>query len=632
MLEVPFMRHWQSTVAMPEALDLREPLLVNAVGHSAGMLIFGLLLLVLLRDRRLWKAKRGWLAPVAALLAVVWNGGSLLALAGTISGQWSPTIPTGFGFAALSLLPAVLLAISLGSRAPSIQMLGAVLSGTAAAMHIGEGLGGDAFHHAALLLVTIGFVLLPAIAAYTLRRRERALSRVLVPMALVLFAMSFVHFGDSHALHPWTAELALHHAGIPLALYIVLQEYRFLLLDVFLRALANAMLAGLFTLGLVWANNEWRLHEVAFSNPFYAGLAIVAACTLLASFASLRSYLQIWVTRRVFRRPNVDDAIQRLLASQASYSNEEEVIRHAARLVAEYAGAIRFSVIQGDVSSLPDLATDAHRGEAEAWVDAVVPLQFARGDGKIIALGSRTGGRRYLSEDFRELSRLAAVIIAQVERFRSETIERLASEAELRALQAQINPHFLFNALNALYGTIPRSAEGARRAVLNLAEIFRYCLQNDRSAINLSEELKIIRAYMELEQLRLGDRLRVEIDVDDSAASVRIPPLSIQPLVENAVKHGVARRTGPGHVMLRIRHSAGVLRVDVRDSGGGMLPSDGSQTGVGLDNVRQRLRLAYGPESKLTIGVEAGETVVSFEVPTGSASSHDLRLPAAAVR
>jgi hypothetical protein len=451
-------------------------------------------------------------------------------------------------------------------------------------------------------------------------------------MALVLFAMSFVHFGDSHALHPWTAELALHHAGIPLALYIVLQEYRFLLLDVFLRALANAMLAGLFTLGLVWANNEWRLHEVAFSNPFYAGLAIVAACTLLASFASLRSYLQIWVTRRVFRRPNVDDAIQRLLASQASYSNEEEVIRHAARLVAEYAGAIRFSVIQGDVSSLPDLATDAHRGEAEAWVDAVVPLQFARGDGKIIALGSRTGGRRYLSEDFRELSRLAAVIIAQVERFRSETIERLASEAELRALQAQINPHFLFNALNALYGTIPRSAEGARRAVLNLAEIFRYCLQNDRSAINLSEELKIIRAYMELEQLRLGDRLRVEIDVDDSAASVRIPPLSIQPLVENAVKHGVARRTGPGHVMLRIRHSAGVLRVDVRDSGGGMLPSDGSQTGVGLDNVRQRLRLAYGPESKLTIGVEAGETVVSFEVPTGSASSHDLRLPAAAVR
>jgi hypothetical protein len=121
------MRHWQSTVAVPDALDLREPLLVNAIGHSAGMLIFGLILLVLMRDRCLWKAERGWLAPTAALLAVVWNGGSLLALAGSISGQWSPTIPTAFEFAALSLLPAVLLAISLGSEASSIQMLGAVL-------------------------------------------------------------------------------------------------------------------------------------------------------------------------------------------------------------------------------------------------------------------------------------------------------------------------------------------------------------------------------------------------------------------------------------------------------------------------------------------------------------------------
>lgn len=80
------MRHWQSIAAMAEAFDLREPLLVNAIGHSAGMLIFGLLLLVLLRDRRLWKAKRGWLAPVAALLAVAWNGGSLAARAGATPG------------------------------------------------------------------------------------------------------------------------------------------------------------------------------------------------------------------------------------------------------------------------------------------------------------------------------------------------------------------------------------------------------------------------------------------------------------------------------------------------------------------------------------------------------------------
>jgi hypothetical protein len=151
-----FMRHWQDTHAMPIALDLREPLLVNAIGHSAGMLIFGLLLLVLLRDRRLWRAKRGWLAPVAALLAAVWNGGSLAALAASVSGQWSTTVPTGVGFAALSLLPAVLLAIALGPEAASIQWLGGIVSTTAAAMHIGESFGGEALHRTALFIVTIG--------------------------------------------------------------------------------------------------------------------------------------------------------------------------------------------------------------------------------------------------------------------------------------------------------------------------------------------------------------------------------------------------------------------------------------------------------------------------------------------
>lgn len=94
--------------------------------------------------------------------------------------------------------------------------------------------------------------------------------------------MSFVHFTDSHAHHPWAAELAVHHAGIPLTLYVVLQDYRFLLLDVYLRSLASGVFAGAVTLGLVWSNNQWRLHEVAFSNPLYAGLA---ACCLLVLFA-----------------------------------------------------------------------------------------------------------------------------------------------------------------------------------------------------------------------------------------------------------------------------------------------------------------------------------------------------------
>ena len=183
------------------------------------------------------------------------------------------------------------------------------------------------------------------------------------------------------------------------------------------------------------------------------------------------------------------------------------------------------------------------------------PCDSRTGDVRYLLLGRRHGGRRYLSEDLQSLCRLTTVILEQVERFRSLEMQRLVSQAELRALQSQINPHFLFNALNTLYGIIPRDASGARKTVLNLAEIFRYFLQSERSFIPLSEELEIVKAYLEIERLRLGPRLEVQIDVDDAALPVLIPILSIQPLVENAIKHGLSSKPGPGLLGLRASYS-----------------------------------------------------------------------------
>src|SRR5664279_3195397 len=108
------------------------------------------------------------------------------------------------------------------------------------------------------------------------------------------------------------------------------------------------------------------------------------------------------------------------------------------------------------------------------------------------------GGRRYWSEDLEDMRRLGAALVEQVERFRAEELKRLVSQAELRALQAQINPHFLFNAFNTLYGTIDRGSREARRMVLNLADIFRYFLQSHRTVIPLSEELRIVRDNLEI--------------------------------------------------------------------------------------------------------------------------------------
>jgi two-component system LytT family sensor kinase len=203
-------------------------------------------------------------------------------------------------------------------------------------------------------------------------------------------------------------------------------------------------------------------------------------------------------------------------------------------------------------------------------------------------------------------------------------MQRLVSQAELRALQSQINPHFLFNALNTLYGIIPRDALGARKTVLNLAEIFRYFLQSERSFIQLADELEIVKAYLEIERLRLGPRLAVEIDVDEAALPVMIPVLSIQPLVENAIKHGLSAKPGPGLLVLRATIVGEELRITVEDNGPGVHASingaDTAGAGVGLANVKRRLQLCFGPEADILIDSSPLGTKVQFAIPLADPS------------
>jgi LytS/YehU family sensor histidine kinase len=209
-------------------------------------------------------------------------------------------------------------------------------------------------------------------------------------------------------------------------------------------------------------------------------------------------------------------------------------------------------------------------------------------------------------------------------------MRRLVAQAELRALQSQIHPHFLFNALNTLYGIIPREAKGARDTVLNLADIFRYFLETEKSFLPLEEELRIVRAYLEVERLRLGGKLRIEIDVEPEALLAPIPILSIQPLVENAVKHGIAPQPGGGLLRIEARIETRVgdaaagevqsdLRVTVSDTGGGFAAQK-SKSGVGMDNVNRRLQLCYGPEACLDIQSGGGGSSVSFVIPVSSAA------------
>src|SRR5579872_6667602 len=554
---------------MPDWLSIHEPILVNTIGHCAGSVIFGMLLYFFLVNWRRAREERSRLPAIAAALALLWNIGSLIALATGPTGGMAADIIIAASFSVLSLLPAVLLHISVESHHRTLWISGYVLSFTAVALHVVDLITrAPRYHYAALLLVTLGFAWLTVIfVVLEMRRRNRAaISRLAGAMVLFLFAISFVHFSSAHAHQAWSKEIALHHAGIPLALFVLLQDYRFLLLDAFLRFVVNASLAAaalLISIRIVQSPDFGR----HLQHPFDAGLLFVSACLLLTLFVYIRNRIQAFLTRVIFLRSSVEDALQELRQLARATGGEPEFVRDSAELIARFLRAKRFDTTEESPVENGDLTTPATvlqtgNWRLPSWVQAVVPLRFSKGDTRYLLLGPRDGGRRYLSEDLVVLTRLGASVVEQVEQLRGVQMQNLVSQAELRALQAQINPHFLFNSLNTLYGTIDRSNAEARRLVLNLAEVFRYLLRSERTVIEVEEELRIVRAYLAIEELRLGTKLRTELLIDDSARHATVPMLSIQPLVENAVKHGVARGAENGFVRLTIKTAANAISVE----------------------------------------------------------------------
>ncbi|HZR84915.1 MAG TPA: histidine kinase [Candidatus Binatia bacterium] len=202
---------------------------------------------------------------------------------------------------------------------------------------------------------------------------------------------------------------------------------------------------------------------------------------------------------------------------------------------------------------------------------------------------------------------------------RAHQASELAASAQLDALRAQINPHFLFNSLNSIAQLISVDPERAESCVERLAEIFRYLLRSEnRAFVTLADELEIVDAYLDIERARFGDRLRVAYEVDDAARTRIVPTLILQPLIENAVRHGVSQKIEGGRVTIQARLDAGDLRVVIRDTGVGI--AGGAEAalngGIGLRNVRDRLVHLFGEKYAPEIRTREGEgTTVTVRVP-----------------
>jgi len=204
----------------------------------------------------------------------------------------------------------------------------------------------------------------------------------------------------------------------------------------------------------------------------------------------------------------------------------------------------------------------------------------------------------------------------QAQALEHERALTLASEARLAALEARLNPHFLFNALNTVTSLIPAQPAQAERLIERLSAVLRSSLENEPGRlVSLAQEMKLVRSYLEIQNARFGERLRVAVDVHDDFAALPVPSFSVQTLVENSVKFAVASDRRGADVEVRARQESGHIRIEVADNGPGF-SLDEVPAGHGLDNLRGRLTLTFGSDlPPLDVRRADGWTTVSFRVP-----------------
>ena len=217
-------------------------------------------------------------------------------------------------------------------------------------------------------------------------------------------------------------------------------------------------------------------------------------------------------------------------------------------------------------------------------------------------------------------------IVHYMENYKKKEIESLIWEAavkdyELRTLKSQLNPHFMFNAMNSIRALIEEDPESAKIAITKLSNILRYSLQMERmERVPLEDEIETVKNYLDLERIRFEDRLKYKLDVDKSSEKIEIPPMMIQTLIENGIKHGVSKQTKGGEIQLKSKiqstPNGSKLKIEIRNSGHFSEEQLKNSSGFGVNNTKHRLNLLFGEKANFSIKNENGDTVLAeVEIP-----------------
>jgi two-component system, LytTR family, sensor kinase len=623
--------------------------MLNLIGLSTGVVLYAMLFAMVVRAHRgSARASFDPLLVATAILGLSWNLCALAMYELPKIGVPGPfTLLAVLGFAALGFLPAVVVhSVLRGERqrmraaTPWVAGMAYAVSATAAMLHLYNASGGAQVPSVlGMRILTYTFVV-SVVPLAALTRGQPGDQRALWGAALAAFAVSALHLSQLHRGDAaWPVELLGHHASVPLALAILYQDYPFALADLFLKraltllALVAAAVVAIATFGL----HAESSHALVRVDPGEVGILISLWVATALAAPTIRRAMSWFVDTVVLRRPDfgmlrasvarhvqqhesIPDLLSDVCGILAPAMSARSVTWHEVRLPSGDTAGSTLVVIGAEAEAAITASVQEERLPIRPDADAVVFIQTAESPTYAIAIADLTGGRRFLSDDVAALEFVVGLVARRIdairitrERYerelREEQVAKLATEAELRALRAQLNPHFLFNALTTIAYLVQEAPARALDTIMRLTSLLRGVLRSEGEYTTLGRELEIVESYLEIEQARFEHRLRVRVAVAPHLRNIRVPPLVLQPIVENAVKHGISTSAKGGEILVSCHVEPTdapptELVMRVQDSGAGATPLEiahGRAVGLGLQNIERRLAHQYGSNASLTI-------------------------------
>lgn len=430
------------------------------------------------------------------------------------------------------------------------------------------------------------------------------------------------YFSIPSSLDAWA--VVLKHQGITLALMGSLFYFaRFRALDVFVKLSLRVLIGAAFALSVSYFTlgpfQRITNNSVAPRAFFVVGItAFIGLAISLVQYFSRT--IDSFVESRIFDKPDYRQAASQLREILGLLEGVQPIFAATEQFVGRTLEVEDLRVRPADERSAALAGQDwkrIGRSCAHAGADLIIPIIVGNQTRYLLMLATQKARHLVVTADLAFLREAALIVGWRLEALEREQdrVERVSREAqlvhqvvsaELRALRAQVNPHFLFNALNTIAALIPPEPEKAELMTVQLAKVFRHVLtHSDKSFSSLREEIEFLSTYLEIEKVRFGQRLRIEFDISETAAGATVPSLILQPLVENALKHGLAPKLGDNELVIRAARTGDSLSLSVEDNGVGIrerrnLTPDNS-TGIGLRNVRERLRTIYGQRASLVV-------------------------------